>query len=138
MESLLRSVIEKEDIDFYIKHCLRPMYDFRKSVRTINFPPLGVTTYWSSNCNVTDVDVVAAYLREKKLDAYNQRVFKTVQENGQTSYEIRFASQQLSDEPDTTHEQLLNLDEVMNNTQFRVRRGDYSTVRERTLLYIVI
>ena len=71
--------------------------------------------------------IIWKYLKKKRLDAYNQRVFKQT-ENGQTSYEIRFASQQPSTEPDTTVEKLLNLDEIRNGIQFRVRRGDYSNV----------
>ena len=126
MELLLKDIFV-EDADFYTKHCLEPMYDYDHLVRNLGFPPQGITTYWSSNCVAADAVIVSEYLKEKRLDAYNQRVFKRI-ENDQTSYEIRFASQQLSSDPDATSEKLLNLDEVRNGIQFRMRRGDYSSV----------
>ncbi|XP_003740022.1 dipeptidyl peptidase 3, partial [Galendromus occidentalis] len=126
MQTVLRSLFP-EDQDFWAEHCLEPMYDYKESVRNLGFPPHGINSYWSSNCNETDAAIVTQYLTEKRLDAYNQRTFKEVVD-GKTSYEIRVASRQLSNETDTTAEKLLSLDEDRNGIQFRVRRGDYSSL----------
>lgn len=118
VETLLAATFPEEP-DFWAKHCLKPMFNYVKLVRNLGFPPQGITTYWSANCDESDAAIVAEYLTEKRIDAYNQRVFKTV-EDGQVSYEIRLASQQLKNESD--------VDEVRKDIRFRITRGDYSNV----------
>ena len=118
VEALLAATFPEEQ-DFWAKHCLKPMFNYEKLVRNLGFPPQGITTYWSSNCDESDAAIVAEYLTEKRIDAYNQRVFKTV-ESGNVSYEIRLASQQVKNESD--------VDEVRKGIRFRITRGDYSNV----------
>lgn len=126
LKSLLEPLFGAE-ADFYLEHCLKPMMDYESAVRILGFPPHGITTYWSANCDEGDVKVVAEFLKEKGIDAYNQRVFKTVSE-GKTTYEIRFPSAQPSSEADTTREKLINKDEIKNGVEFKIRRGDYSSL----------
>jgi len=47
----------------------------------------GVTTYFSSNCTLEDANQVTQLLKHKGMEAYNSRVFKTVQK-GIPTYEV--------------------------------------------------
>jgi dipeptidyl-peptidase-3 len=47
----------------------------------------GTTTYFSSNCTMEDADRVTQFLKHKGMEAYNGRVFKTV-EDGVPTYEV--------------------------------------------------
>jgi dipeptidyl-peptidase-3 len=47
----------------------------------------GTTTYFSNNCTLEDANLVTQFLKHKGMEAYNSRVFKTV-ENGIPTYEV--------------------------------------------------
>jgi dipeptidyl-peptidase-3 len=47
----------------------------------------GTTTYFSSNCILEDANLVTQFLKQKNMEAYNSRVFKTV-EDGIPTYEV--------------------------------------------------
>jgi dipeptidyl-peptidase-3 len=47
----------------------------------------GTTTYFSSNCTLEDANLVTQFLKHKNMEAYNSRVFKTV-EDGVPTYEV--------------------------------------------------
>jgi dipeptidyl-peptidase-3 len=47
----------------------------------------GTTAYFSSNCTLEDANLVAQLLKHRNMEAYNSRVFKTV-ENGTPTYEV--------------------------------------------------
>jgi dipeptidyl-peptidase-3 len=47
----------------------------------------GTTTYFSSNCTAEDANLVTQFLKHKGMEAYNGRVFKTV-EDGIPTYEV--------------------------------------------------
>lgn len=67
----------------------------------------------------------------QKVEVWNSRVFKTAANtdgNDKDEYEIRFASKQLTDEPDTTAEQLIGHKEEYKGRMFKFTRGDYSEV----------
>ena len=117
-----------DETEFYKTHCIKPLLDYRNEVRVLDFPPNGITTYWSANCNHEVVGPVVNLLKDFKIDAYNQRVFKKVV-NGKASYEIRFPSQQLDRDEDTTYEKLINKTEKRDGAKFRFTRGDYSLVK---------
>ncbi|OQV22426.1 Dipeptidyl peptidase 3 [Hypsibius exemplaris] len=73
--------------------CGDRMYDLdNPRFRQLGLKPDGVTTYFSSNCEKKDAEIVKKFLVENEIDAYNSRVFKTVSEQGAVVYEIRHAS----------------------------------------------
>jgi hypothetical protein len=47
----------------------------------------GTTTYFSSNCTMEDANLVTQFLKHRNLEAYNSRVFKTM-EDGIPTYEV--------------------------------------------------
>lgn len=48
----------------------------------------GTTTYFSSNCTLEDANLVTQFMKRQSMEAYNSRVFKTV-EDGVPTYEVR-------------------------------------------------
>ncbi|CAO1439060.1 unnamed protein product [Diamesa serratosioi] len=90
--------------------------------KTLGLKGKGITTYFSSNCDKDDADLVADWMKSKKFEAYICRTFKTV-ENGKTIYEIKLASMKTSSDSLITME-----DEEFRDCYFRVTRGDYSEI----------
>ncbi|GFG31542.1 hypothetical protein Cfor_09198 [Coptotermes formosanus] len=90
----------------------------------------GVTTYFSSNCTLEDANLVTQLLKHKNMEAYNSRVFKTV-EKGIPTYEIRLASVEMEGDADITQKDI----DYMGN-RFQITRGDYSKLLERVVQYL--
>lgn len=124
------------DFEFFNRHCILPMIDYTDNVRTLGFPPQSITNYWSANCVEKDSEIVTEFLNYKRVDAYNHRVFKTAantEGNDVDIYEIRFASEQLSSDSDTTDEKLIGHEEEYKGRKFRFTRGDYSGIMPSVL-----
>ncbi|XP_022709014.1 dipeptidyl peptidase 3-like isoform X3 [Varroa jacobsoni] len=127
--SVAKEVLSSDELPFFTKHCIEQLYDYESRVRSLGFPPASITTYWSANCNENDAKFVTEFLNSKKVEVWNSRVFKTAANtdgNDKDEYEIRFASKQLTDEPDTTAEQLIGHKEEYKGRMFKFTRGDYS------------
>ncbi|XP_069681962.1 dipeptidyl peptidase 3 isoform X1 [Periplaneta americana] len=107
--------------------CKDTIYLLKEGVRSLGFHEKGVTTYFSSNCNLEDADHVAQFLKQKDMEAYNSRVFKT-EDNETPVYEIRLASVETGSDPDVT---LKDFDYMKR--KFRITRGDYSRLLERVV-----
>lgn len=108
------------------------MYRLSPSCTQLGFPPRGITTYYSSNCNQDDAVIIQKFLDSKGLLAYNTRVLKYKdQESGTLKYEVRLASSDSeagtlpgSDNSvfDTVNFQTDSRSEVL----VQITRGDYS------------
>ena len=100
-----------------------PIYSLTDEIKSLGLKGEGITTYFSSNCTRADADAVTEWMKTKKLEAYISRTFKTVDELGQSSYEIRLASAETGDATGVTHPP-----EDFNGASFRVTRGDYNEI----------
>ncbi|XP_074660218.1 dipeptidyl peptidase 3-like isoform X2 [Tubulanus polymorphus] len=73
------------------------IYDLEERKKSLGLGKKGITTYFSSNCDQTDADLIQEFFKEKNLSAYNTRLFKTVDNAGKPVYEIRLASVDTTD-----------------------------------------
>lgn len=99
------------------------VYSLNDSNKSLGLKGAGITTYFSGNCTKADADIVTAWMKTKKLEAYISRTFKTVDNNGKAFYEIRLASAETGDSDGVTI-----ADEEFNGSIFRVTRGDHSEI----------
>lgn len=104
--------------------CKDAIYLLKEGVKSLGFHDKGTTTYFSSNCTLEDANLVTQFLKHKSMEAYNSRVFKTV-EDGIPTYEIRLASVETGCDPDVTQK-----DVDCMGCRFRITRGDYSRLLE--------
>jgi dipeptidyl-peptidase-3 len=138
MEVVLQaSVLFREDSDLVSRlwgACSSPMYSLLSRERQLGLGDEGINTYYSGNCTRADAELVQAFLKEKGLEAYNTRVFKTVDEGGKTAkYELRFASATTANEslgPEDDVAPLLG-DHTHNSAHIVVTRGDYAPLMEK-------
>jgi len=104
--------------------CKDAMYLLTENLKSLGFYDKGVTTYFSSNCTLEDANQVTQLLKHKGMEAYNSRVFKTV-EKGIPTYEIRLASIETGNDPDITQKDIDYM-----GSRFHITRGDYSKLLE--------
>lgn len=103
-----------------------PIFSLNDNNKSLGLKGEGITTYFSSNCTKADADLVAEWMKSKKLEAYICRTFKTVDENGKASYDIRLASSKIGDASGIT----LPVEDF-NEASFKVTRGDYSDLLKK-------
>ena len=109
------------------------IYNLTERYRSNGLAPSGVTTYFSSNCDAADAAVVQEYLISKNFEAWNSRVFKTSNENGNaTLFEIRIASGDTKNEGTLDSIELGKVERVKGHS-FVFRRGDYSPFLRRSI-----
>ncbi|XP_066244886.1 dipeptidyl peptidase 3 [Euwallacea similis] len=92
LEKLL--VISKnwEEIQLLWDDIKESIFDLQPGKTCLGYNPQGVTTYLSKNITPEDTTKVQNWLKTKKFECYNSRLFKTEQ-NGKINYEIRLASE---------------------------------------------
>lgn len=61
------------------------VYDLSPGRTCLGYPPHGCTTYLSKNCSPEDNERVQKWMKSQKLQAFNNRLFKTEAENKVTS-----------------------------------------------------
>lgn len=105
-----------------------PIFSLTDSNKALGLKGEGITTYFSSNCTKDDADLVAEWMKTKKLEAYICRTFKTVDGNGKASYEVRLASAETGDASGITLPA-----EDYKGSSFRVTRGDYSELLKKVV-----
>ncbi|XP_059477918.1 dipeptidyl peptidase 3 isoform X2 [Neocloeon triangulifer] len=113
---------EPEKIKFLWEKIKKNMYSLDTKQRSLGLGEKGVTTYFSSNCTMADADLIGEFMKKKNIEAYNNRLFKTV-ENGVTTYEIRMASSLGGEEPGITH-----AEEEFQGCKIKITRGDYGAL----------
>lgn len=104
------------------------LYSLDGKLKSLGLGDKGITTYFSSNCTEDDVHIVKEFMQSNKLEAYNNRCFKTTEKYGESNnetrdvYEIRLASLEDSNDNDN-----ITMPEVIfEGAKFKVTRGDYS------------
>ncbi|GIY60093.1 dipeptidyl peptidase 3 [Caerostris darwini] len=116
----------KEDPDHVerlLAGCLESIYSLQDDLCRLGFPKTGITTYFSKNVTKDDDEIVKNFMKEKGIEAWNTRLFKTSDETGRNCYEIRFAS--ILEKADEEDKNIL-CEHSMNGHNFIISRGDYS------------
>ena len=103
------------------------IFSLNENNKALGLKGQGITTYFSSNCDKDDSDLVADWMKTKKFEAYICRTFKTI-ENEKTVYEIKLAS--VKTESDLT---LTSTEEEFRGCLFKITRGDYSELLARVV-----
>lgn len=96
------------------------IYLLNERTKNLGLSDDGITTYFSGNCTEKDSGLVNEWMKLKKLEAYNCRTFKTI-ENGKTTFDIKFASVDVDGKTGLTIDK-----EDFQGNDFMVTRGDYS------------
>ena len=99
------------------------IFSLNDNNKSLGLKGKGITTYFSSDCTKVDADLVTDWMKSKKLEAYMSRTFKTVDADGNATYEIRMASAELGDKAGITLPA-----EEFHGSSFKVTRGDYSAL----------
>lgn len=115
---------QKDDIERLWADTKVPIYRLTNRTKSLGLADQGVTTYFSDNCTQEDSDLVNEWLKEKKIEGYICRTFKT-EENGHATYEIKLASVETDSKEGIT----LDAEEYKGST-FKITRGDYSRLLE--------
>ncbi|KAG1672878.1 Dipeptidyl peptidase 3 [Nymphon striatum] len=103
--------------------CSDAMFALGNKKNQLGLGDKGITTYFSENCTSEDGDLINDFLKIKNIEAYNNRAFKTVDNAGKTSYEIRLAS--VIPTESNIQKNLVGSHQY-KNVEFKVTRGDYS------------
>lgn len=98
-----------------------PLFLLSPTTVSLGLGDHGVTTYFSDNCTKEDADLVNEWLKKVKLEAYNCRTFKTINEKGDKAYDIKLASVESGPVEEYPSE-------VFKGAHFKVTRGDYSSL----------
>merc|ERR1712137_612854 len=69
------------------------MYSWEEGERVLNIPPNGISTYYSENITLGDIEMAKRFMESQNINAYNTRLFK----QDDTHFELRLASSQQFD-----------------------------------------
>lgn len=131
LESLVRASAaysaDEKLMERVMDGCMEKMYLLDDKVTQLGLSDKGVTTYFSANCNEQDSQLVTAFMKEKNIEFYNNRLFKTVKDNV-SHYEIRLASVL-----DGSEEGVTLPPQLFNGAEFTVTRGDYTDLLALTV-----
>lgn len=130
MELIIKSskayLQEQADIDRLWSQVNISIFSLNDVNKALGLKGEGITTYFSSNCTKADADLVADWMKTKKLEAYICRTFKTIDEQGKAQYDIRLASVETGDAVGITMPK-----EDYEGASFQVTRGDYSQLLKK-------
>uniref|UniRef100_A0A0C9RU76 Dipeptidyl peptidase 3 n=2 Tax=Fopius arisanus TaxID=64838 RepID=A0A0C9RU76_9HYME len=117
--------------------CNEGIYSLSDKVKSLGLGDNGITTYFSSNCDDTDAALVNEFMQSHSLESYNTRCFKKTENCPEDStkkmnvYTIKLASHLEKDDP------VLTIPEtIFKEAKFKVTRGDYSKLLEKTNEYL--
>ncbi|KAH1014839.1 hypothetical protein HUJ05_012658 [Dendroctonus ponderosae] len=97
-----------------IKHAI---YDLGPGKTCLGYHPQGCSTYISKNVTPEDTTSVQNWMKSRKLECYNTRLFKT-EKNNKVFYEIRMASEEKKD-PEVFED---------GDATYCITYGDYSSL----------
>ncbi|KAG5898542.1 hypothetical protein JTB14_012441 [Gonioctena quinquepunctata] len=117
LENLLKVSTNWPKLESIWKNLRDALYDLKPGKTCLGYNPEGCTTYLSKNCTPEDNEAVQKWMKSEKLECYNTRLFKTV-ENGKVKYEIRLASEDRK--VWKTHTE--------GNVTYELTSGDYSPI----------
>ncbi|XP_055528990.1 dipeptidyl peptidase 3-like [Wyeomyia smithii] len=103
----------------------RPIFLLTERTKTLGLYDQGITTYHSSNVTRKDTDLVTDWMKENKMEAYNCRLFKTI-EHGTTVYNIKLASAEEGEKVGVTRAPT-----EYKGCIFKVTRGDYHEILQK-------
>jgi len=72
--------------------CRTAMWSLTDKHKQLGLGKLGVTKYFSENCDESDSDLVNRFFKAHDIEGYMNRVIKTVSDDGKVTYEIRHAA----------------------------------------------
>jgi len=98
------------------------VYDLSSRKQQLGLGVKGCSTYFSEDCTNEDAEVVSRYFKSIQMEAFNNRVKKTVVD-GVSHYEIKLASIDTGSLVGVTREA-----ELFEGHSFSVTRGDYSSI----------
>nr|XP_042907944.1 dipeptidyl peptidase 3 isoform X2 [Parasteatoda tepidariorum] len=123
-----------ERVTFLLSSCFKKIYSLDDCDIQLNFPDIGTTTYFSKNFCEEDKEIVKNFYEKHNLEAYNTRVFKTVNDSGKICYEIRLASALQTGD---SEEKSLLFSNDCDSHMFIITRGDYSELLKRVNEYLM-
>ncbi|ODM98954.1 Dipeptidyl peptidase 3 [Orchesella cincta] len=103
------------------------VYSLSAREKQLGLGPMGITTYFSSNCTHFDSERINLFMKKQGLEGYITRCFKTVKDD-KVSYEIRSASVETDDEEPESH--------VFQGCDIRLTKGDYSPLMKKMCKYL--
>ena len=134
-ECLVNNVAGNSSLDAKTASSIKSLWSKTKGLiyylgprhQSLAFGPVGITTYFSTNCNASDAKLVKDFLVSKKVEAWNSRVIKTFDTNsGQANYEIRFASALPTDKNELVDGLRLGVAVQYKGNKFTFSRGKFS------------
>eukprot|EP01062_Namystynia_karyoxenos_P031732 TRINITY_DN2350_c0_g1_i1.p2 TRINITY_DN2350_c0_g1~~TRINITY_DN2350_c0_g1_i1.p2 ORF type:complete len:853 (+),score=326.41 TRINITY_DN2350_c0_g1_i1:112-2559(+) len=112
------------------RKCGRQIYSLTKREREQKLPPVGVSSYYSANIVEEDVLEIDKWMADRKMYAYNTRLFK--EEDG--TLQLRIASACSAPEKQGAGDRgAANLGdhELKSGKKLKVIRGDYAPLMQR-------
>lgn len=106
------------------------IFSLCEKTKNLGYNDRATTTYFSANCTKEDSDLVNAWFKEKRMEAYICRTFK-LEEDGKTVFDIRLAAVKKNEDAAIT-----KADEEFQGKWFRVTRGDYSQLLDYVCDYL--
>lgn len=101
--------------------CKKFIFSLNSTNANIGMAEAGINSYFSDNCTMKDATHVNEWLKEMKMEAYNCRTFKTIDENGIETFDIKLASKDLGNKKGITRDVI-----EYNGRKFVITRGYYS------------
>ncbi|XP_069750155.1 dipeptidyl peptidase 3 [Narcine bancroftii] len=122
-----------EEMERLWQACGNLMFSLDNRQKQLGLGTKGITTYFSGNCDLKDAELAQRFLDFKGISAYNTRLFKIVDDDGKTVYEVRLASVIMDD--------ALSQGEPFNSCgtyefegfKFKVTRGDHSPLMKKVV-----
>ncbi|XP_069874271.1 dipeptidyl peptidase 3 [Dipodomys merriami] len=125
-----------EEVRRLWQNCGDLMFSLEPRLRHLGLGKEGVTTYFSENCTMEDAKLAQDFLDSQNLSAYNTRLFKEVDRDGKTSYEVRLASMLYKD-PFLDSEVTPKLKNYeFRGSHFQVTRGDYGPILQKVVEHL--
>ncbi|XP_038072847.1 dipeptidyl peptidase 3-like [Patiria miniata] len=110
-------------LDELISRCGDAILTLSKKTQQLGLGDDGISTYFSGNCTMADAELAKRFMLEKKIDAYNTRLFKSKGADGKFEYEVRLASAQTGAADGDNNLKLGSYD--FEGVKVNVTRGDY-------------
>jgi dipeptidyl-peptidase-3 len=120
-EAIVKASENAQAIQLWDK-CKVKMYSLESNERELGLPPSGVSSYYSENITKADIELVQEVLNEKKIEAYNTRIFKTAD----GTLEVRLASAESG--PVATYEH--------KGVKVSIVRGDFKEEMAQVVHYL--
>ncbi|MEJ1273543.1 dipeptidylpeptidase 3 [Cricetulus griseus] len=127
---------QPEEVRDLWQTCGELMFSLEPRLRHLGLGKEGVTTYFSGNCTMEDAKLAQDFLDSQNLSAYNTRLFKVVDQEGKSHYEVRLASV-LNTDPALDSELTSKMKSYeFQGSHFQVTRGDYAPILQKVVEHL--